>query len=75
MHELSIARNIVEVVSDRIGMHPGCRVASVTLIVGEVSGVDTELLEYAFPVAAEGTPLAEAVLNIGKKPVSTRELL
>ena len=71
MHELSIAQAIVEQVEQIAREHTG-RILCVTVSVGQLSGVDGEALEFAFPLAAEGTPAAGAKLII--EPVPARAL-
>ena len=61
MHELGIARNIVAIVSDAA---QGRRVRRVTLEVGRLSGVMTDAIAFCFPIAAEGTVLEGAALDI-----------
>jgi hydrogenase nickel incorporation protein HypA/HybF len=61
MHELGIARNIVGIVSEAAGGRP---VTRVTLEVGALSGVLAEAIAFCFDVAAEGTPVEGAALNI-----------
>lgn len=63
MHELGIARNIVAIVSD--AAH-GRRVRRVTLEVGRLSGVMTDAIAFCFPIAAEGTALEGAALDISE---------
>jgi len=64
MHEFSIARSIVRVVSEHLERYPGGRVLSISLQVGEYSGVNPAYLRSAFPITAEGTPLQGAELLI-----------
>ena len=61
MHELGISRNIVAIVADAAR---GRRVRRITLEIGALSGVVPEAIEFAFDLAAEGTPAAGAVLDI-----------
>jgi hydrogenase nickel incorporation protein HypA/HybF len=61
MHELSIVRNIVAVVSERAR---GRRVRRVTLEVGKLSGVTTGAIAFCFDVMAQGTVLEGASLDI-----------
>jgi hydrogenase nickel incorporation protein HypA/HybF len=61
MHELGIARNIVAIVSDAA---KGRKVRRVTLEVGKLSGVMTDAIAFCFPIAAEGTVLEGAALDI-----------
>jgi hydrogenase nickel incorporation protein HypA/HybF len=61
MHELGISRNIVAIVSEAAA---GRRVRRVTLEVGKLAGVMTDAIAFCFDVAAAGTPVAGAVLEI-----------
>jgi hydrogenase nickel incorporation protein HypA/HybF len=61
MHELSICRNIVAIVGDAAN---GCRVRRVTLDVGKLAGVSIEAVAFSFGIAAEGTALEGAALDI-----------
>jgi hydrogenase nickel incorporation protein HypA/HybF len=59
MHELSIALALVEQAQSLAE-----RIACITVSVGELSGVNPEALELAFPVAAENSMAAGARLII-----------
>jgi len=72
MHELSIAHDMVGMVTENIARFPAARVASLTVTLGVYSGVDPEALRFAFPVAAEGTLLEGAELVIETLPVTFR---
>jgi hydrogenase nickel incorporation protein HypA/HybF len=61
MHELSITRNIVAIVSD---CAQGRRVRRVALEVGKLSGVMTGAIAFCFDVVAKGTVLEGASLDI-----------
>ncbi|MFD4028578.1 hydrogenase maturation nickel metallochaperone HypA [Streptomyces sp. NPDC058576] len=66
MHELSIAMAVVDQVESAVDEQDpgGARVRSLTLRVGELSGVVPEALDFSFGVAAQGTVLADARLLI-----------
>ncbi|MFJ4970097.1 hydrogenase maturation nickel metallochaperone HypA [Streptomyces sp. NPDC088755] len=66
MHELSIAVAVVDQVESAVREHGAgtARVRSLTLRVGELSGVVPRALDFSFGVAAEGTVLADARLLI-----------
>jgi hydrogenase nickel incorporation protein HypA/HybF len=49
--------------------HGDCRVATVTLRIGQLSCVHEDALRSAFDIAREGTPLAAADLRIVAVPV------
>ena len=63
MHELSITRNIVAIVSE--AAH-GRRVRTVTLEVGALSGVMADSIAFCFGVVSAETPVEGARLDIRK---------
>ena len=72
MHELSIAMALVEQLEEIRLKERGERVLSVTLRVGDLSGVDHEALTYAFPAACEGTACEGARLVIERVEAHAR---
>lgn len=69
MHELSVAHAVVSTVTAALP-DPPPRVLEVRLRVGALSGVVPQALEFAYEVAALGTPLADAVLVVESVPVT-----
>ena len=63
MHELAIAQGVIDQVTERL---PGDRVARVCLEIGSLSGVVADSLLFCFDLAAEGTNLAGASLEISE---------
>ena len=61
MHELSITCSIVELVAETA---KGRKVNRVTVEIGELSGVLTELIAFWFPEVARGTDLEKATLEV-----------
>jgi hydrogenase nickel incorporation protein HypA/HybF len=61
MHELAISRNIVAIVSDAAAGRP---VRRVTLEVGKLSGVMRDAILFCFDIAAQGTVVEGAALDI-----------
>ena len=61
MHELSITCSIVDVAAQ---VAKGRKVNSVTVEIGELSGVMTESIAFWFPEVAKGTPVEAASLEI-----------
>jgi hydrogenase nickel incorporation protein HypA/HybF len=60
MHELALAESLkdeIEIIAKRDNFS---RIISVTLIVGELSGVDIEAMSFALPFVADGTVLEGA---------------
>ena len=69
MHELSIAHSLVELAGDAAARAGVSRVSAVRLRLGALAGVVREALEFGFAIAADGTPLAGARLEIAELPV------
>jgi hydrogenase nickel incorporation protein HypA/HybF len=69
MHELSLSYGLVESVLEALP-EDALRVESLTLRLGELSGVDHSALEFSFPLAAAGTLVDGAQLLIEAVPVS-----
>ena len=64
MHELSIAQALVEQAQEIAKKNKAVRIVGITVTIGTLSGVDREALEFAFPMAAEGTIAASACLTV-----------
>lgn len=61
MHELAITQSIVAAVTEHAG---GRAVTRVVLEVGELAGVSIDAILFCFDLAAAGTPLEGAALDI-----------
>jgi hydrogenase nickel incorporation protein HypA/HybF len=61
VHELSLCQDVIEQVTALAARHRAHSVASVTVRIGVLSGVEPLLLESAFTVARAGTVADEAV--------------
>jgi len=61
MHELSITRNIVGIVSQHAR---GRAVERVRLQIGKLSGIEVEAVRFCFDVCAQGTSVEGAELEI-----------
>ncbi|GAB4222032.1 MAG: hydrogenase maturation nickel metallochaperone HypA [Acidobacteriota bacterium] len=72
MHELSIAISLVEQLERAARREGAERVTAVRLVVGGLSGVEREPLEFCFPMAARGTLLEGARLEIEEVPPRVR---
>lgn len=66
MHELSIALGIVELAEREAIKAKASTIETIELEIGELSGVEIEALEFAWPVAVEGTMLEKAKKIIDK---------
>ena len=70
MHELSIARQLLDIVAEAATQHDLKRVNRLRVVVGALGNVVPEALEFAFDVAGEGTVAAGAELEIVEVPVN-----
>jgi hydrogenase nickel incorporation protein HypA/HybF len=68
MHELSIAVSLIEMASEE-AERLGVRVEALHLRLGALSGVVREALLFSFDLAAEGTAIEGARLEIEEVPV------
>lgn len=65
MHELSITRSVVAIVSERAA---GQRVTRVQLEIGRLSAIVPEAIRFCFDICARGTPAEGAALEIVEIP-------
>ena len=72
MHELSVCQALIEQVARVARDNDAKRVVSIVITVGPLSGVEPQLLEHAYPIAAAGTVAEDARLVIEEVPVRVR---
>ena len=70
MHELSIATNLLNLVTESLQANGGGRVRCLRLKIGRLASVHEESLRFSFDLVKEGTLLAEASLEIDHVPVT-----
>ena len=64
MHELTIAHAIINIASKAAPAGHSGNITAVGVQVGELSGIETDALDFAFSVCKDGTALQHAVLQI-----------
>jgi hydrogenase nickel incorporation protein HypA/HybF len=69
MHELSLAMSLVDAACEEAARLGDVRVEALHLRLGALSGVVREALEFSFDLAAEGTAIAGARLEVEEVPV------
>jgi hydrogenase nickel incorporation protein HypA/HybF len=69
MHELSIAMSLVDAACEEADRLGNVRVAALHLRLGPLSGVVKDALEFSFDLAAEGTVIAGARLEVEETAV------
>ena len=68
MHELSLCMELMRIIEEQTYRHSFRRVRTVRLEVGALAGVEIEALRFGFAVAAQGTRVEAAVLEIEQPP-------
>ena len=69
MHEMAIAEGILKIALDYGEKNRAKKIREIGLLIGAMSGVETEALEFSFHMIAEGTIAAEAKLSIQRVPL------
>lgn len=68
MHELSVATALVAQAERALGSSPDARVVAVRIRLGALSGLVADSLQFGFEIAAQGTALQGARLEIERVP-------
>jgi hydrogenase nickel incorporation protein HypA/HybF len=68
MHELSLCQSLLRVVDQQAAQHQAARVHKVWLEIGELVGVEAELIQFCFPIAAKNSKASNAELKIISLP-------
>lgn len=72
MHELAVAQALVEQVESVIRQHRAQSASLIRVRIGPLSGVVSALLGNAFPLAAAGSRMEHAVLDLVAAPITVR---
>ncbi len=64
MHELTIAHSIINIATKAAAANSHGLITAVCIQIGELSGIETDALEFAFSVCKEGTALQDAELQV-----------
>ena len=69
MHELGMAQEILNIVTQTLSAHPGKKLLSVNVRIGEMNAVVPELLDTAYQGLVRDTPLQYSKIIIQNVPV------
>ena len=69
MHEFSLAIDLVEQLTEVMIRENATKIVEINIVMGAMSGVERVPFEFAFPQAAQDTPLEGAVLHIEEVPL------
>jgi hydrogenase nickel incorporation protein HypA/HybF len=72
MHELSVCQSMISQVEGIAADREAQSVASITISIGALSGVDSQLLMNAYTIASAGTIAEHAELIIEHNPIRVR---
>jgi hydrogenase nickel incorporation protein HypA/HybF len=68
VHEYSIVRALIDQVDAEVRVHSGRGVRNVQVRIGELSGVEPDLLMTAYEISREGTICSNAELLVERVP-------
>jgi hydrogenase nickel incorporation protein HypA/HybF len=66
MHEYSLVLSLIERVEQEMRSHQASAARRIKISVGELSGVEADLLSYAFEIAREDTLLRNTELQVAQ---------
>lgn len=69
MHEMALAEGILDIALDYARKNKAKKIREVGLRIGEMSGVETESLEFSFRMLVKGTIAEDAQLHIEHIPL------
>jgi hydrogenase nickel incorporation protein HypA/HybF len=72
MHELSIVMSIVETAEEKVKENHAHTVESIDLVIGDLAGVDSQALDFAWEKAVKNTVLQAAKRNIIHVPARAK---
>ena len=72
MHELSITQNMLDLVLEEAKNAKAERVAKINLVIGEMSGIVDQCVEFYFEFLSQDTIANGAILSFAKVPTQAR---
>ena len=72
MHEVAVVSNIVDAVLRKLDDYPDAEVESVNLIIGDLTSLGFEQLEFAYGIVTRGTRLEGTKVTIEREEVRVR---
>ena len=68
MHELAIARSILDIIAEEARAQGFCRVTKIRLAIGALATVEPDALTFGFEAVSRGTEADGAALDIERPP-------
>ena len=72
MHELSITQSILSIALDKANSVKAKRVSQVNIVIGELSGIVGECVQFYFDFLSKGTIATQASLSFHQTPTRLR---
>ena len=72
MHELSIVMSIVETAEEKVKENHAHSVEEIDLVIGDLAGIDSQALDFAWDSAVKNTVLQKAKRNIIHVPAKAK---
>jgi hydrogenase nickel incorporation protein HypA/HybF len=72
MHELTITKSILDLVLEQAGKAEAKKVGKINLVIGEMTGVVEECVQFYFDFLSQGTITEGAVLSFEMTPTTAR---
>ena len=72
MHELSVTQSILDIVLEKANAAHASKVEKINLVIGELSGIVDDCVQFYFDLLSKDTIAAEAVLFFHKPPAQLR---
>ena len=72
MHELSITQSILSIALEKANAAHASRVSKINLVIGELSGIVDECVQFYFDFLSKETIAAEAALSFRQPPAQLR---
>ena len=69
MHELAVTQGVLDLVLDAVRREGGGRVTAIDLVVGKLSSIVDDSVQFYWDIIAEGTPAAGARLRFRRVPL------
>jgi len=72
VHEVSLMKNLLGVVEKTIEKEGGGKVEKIHILIGAMSGVNTDALDFAFEVLSKGTSAEGGVIEYESIPLALK---
>jgi hydrogenase nickel incorporation protein HypA/HybF len=72
VHELAITQNLMSTVLDQAKAAGGDKITDINLVVGELSGVSDDSVQFYFDILKKGTIAELAVINFRRVPAQLK---